>query len=171
MQRDESTFDYGFTHPFMKQNAAAKNRQMTELLSAGFPQMEVDRPLLQLIQSASENGEMDTKIPPTTANSPRSKSSVTPTAGWMRSFPTKKLKVSAIKDHNAEMENYIDCFFLLLVFIISISCLWRLGIYGMDLWWKGGDSNVRNISRLFRRTGLYPVKIRPQLPIRDQWRR
>ncbi|QSS64228.1 hypothetical protein I7I51_01293 [Histoplasma capsulatum] len=93
MQRDESTFDYGFTHPFMKQNAAAKNRQMTELLSAGFPQMEVDRPLLQLIQSASENGEMDTKIPPTTANSPRSKSSVTPTAGWMRSFPTKKLKI------------------------------------------------------------------------------
>lgn len=60
MQRDESTFDYGFTHPFVEQNAAARNRQMTELLSAGFPQMEVHRPLLQLIQSASENGEMDT---------------------------------------------------------------------------------------------------------------
>ncbi|KAL7357217.1 hypothetical protein ACKS0A_07482 [Histoplasma ohiense] len=90
--------------------------------------MEVHRPLLQSIQSASENGEMDTIIPPTTANSPRSKSSVTPTVGWMRSFPTKKLKLSAIKDHNAEMENYIDCFFCF--FFLLLVLLYRSAVCG-----------------------------------------
>lgn len=105
----------------MKQNAAAKNRHITELFSAEFPQTEVPRPLLQSIQCASENGERATINPPTTANIPRSKSRVTMTPGWTRSFPTKNAKPSAIKVHTAEIASY----FVVLV-LKSISWVWLI---------------------------------------------